>query len=583
MRHGAGVMAALEQYEWIYVLAVFAMITATVGIGANDGANPWATPVGSGALKLWQACLLAIVCETVGAVGGGSPVAKTIRKGIADVECFEGGENDSALLMYGAFWVLVVVGGWLLFASKNEMPVSTTHTAVCGMAGMAWFLKGSDCVVWYESGTASNWYLPGGMTGIFISWIIFPAISGLLAGSLFIGVRHFILRKSDSFQRAIKFYPVLVFVSVFIISFFMLSKGLTKRICPKKREDWLCSAGTTRAEVACGLATAIGTFAAIMTTIAVHVWIRHWAKDDVSRQEQETQAAEVGQQEEGSDDEVVVATGTGSLGPRTQSYSEVIGRRVSVTGSTTESTTTNGDGGDANADEPKLWTWFGHGNHPQLDRVLDPLMQRIQKWVNLDLGKSALESDTVAEIHEHAEVFDPATEAFFCYILIFVAICDSIAHGSNDTANGVGPFMSVNHIYNTGEVESKTDLNEDDAYGILAGGGLGIGVGVALFGWRMIRLLGFKMCKVTPSRAFAIELGAAFATVLASFKGWPVSSTHCQVVATFAVALLEGRKGLNERAAMVAGFGVISTMIMAATLAGGLASQGAYAPSVHNS
>ena len=80
-------MSALEEYQWIYVLSAFAMVGATFGIGANDGANPWATPVGSGALTLRWAYALAAICEITGAVGGGSPVAETIRKKIADVEC----------------------------------------------------------------------------------------------------------------------------------------------------------------------------------------------------------------------------------------------------------------------------------------------------------------------------------------------------------------------------------------------------------------------------------------------------------------------------------------------------------------
>ena len=279
-------MPALEEYEWVYVLSAFAMVGATIGIGANDGANPWATPVGSGALSLRWAYALAIVCEIAGAVTGGSPVSETIRKGIANSECFEGGENDAALLMYGNYCVLLIVGIWLILASRYEMPVSTTHTAVCGMVGMAWFAKGSECVVWYENGTPGEWEIPGGMTGIFLSWIFAPVLSGLLSALIHVTNRRFILRSANPFERAVRFYPLLVLFAATAGSFLMLSKGISKRLCPKGEEDWLCSGGGTRGEVAFGLALAVGATAAI-GGIPLFRKVGEWAKADLARKQQE--------------------------------------------------------------------------------------------------------------------------------------------------------------------------------------------------------------------------------------------------------------------------------------------------------
>ena len=132
---------------WIVIVSGAMSFIASMGIGSNDAANAFATSVGSKALTLKQACIIAAIFETSGAILMGSHVTETIRKGIADYECFE---NNPELLMYGCMWVIFSVGLWLFIASYFEMPVSTTHSCVGGMIGMTIAIAGSDCVIWYK-------------------------------------------------------------------------------------------------------------------------------------------------------------------------------------------------------------------------------------------------------------------------------------------------------------------------------------------------------------------------------------------------------------------------------------------------
>ena len=159
-------------YQGIVIVGGFFSFFAAMGIGANDVANAYATAVGSKALTIKQAVVLASVFETGGAILMGSHVSKTIRKGIADYECFDG---DEAPLMYGCMSVCLCVGLWLFVASKYEMPVSTTHSCVGGMIGMTVAIKGVRCVNWYEE----KEYFPyvGGVSGIILSWFISPIFS----------------------------------------------------------------------------------------------------------------------------------------------------------------------------------------------------------------------------------------------------------------------------------------------------------------------------------------------------------------------------------------------------------------------
>merc|ERR1719231_1154983 len=123
-----------EQEDWTFyiVAAGICAFCAAYGIGANDVANAYATSVGSKALTVKQAVVLAAIFEFLGALLMGSNVSKTIRKGIASTSCFE---DNPGLLIYGMTCVIISVGVWLLLASYLEMPVSTTHSCVGGVVG----------------------------------------------------------------------------------------------------------------------------------------------------------------------------------------------------------------------------------------------------------------------------------------------------------------------------------------------------------------------------------------------------------------------------------------------------------------
>ena len=107
-------------YTWITIVGGAFAFFAAMGIGVNDVANAFATSVGSKALTMKQAVILASIFETSGAILMGSHVTDTIRKGIADYQCFE---DNPYSLMYGCMWVVLSVGLWLFLASYLEMPV----------------------------------------------------------------------------------------------------------------------------------------------------------------------------------------------------------------------------------------------------------------------------------------------------------------------------------------------------------------------------------------------------------------------------------------------------------------------------
>jgi inorganic phosphate transporter, PiT family len=199
--------------ELIYIglAAVFGIFMAW-GIGANDVANAMATSVGSKALTIRQAILAAAVFEFLGAVLAGGAVTATIRTGIVDSDLFA---DTPELLVCGMLASLLAAGIWLLIASKNGWPVSTTHSIVGAIVGFAAVGVGVDAVHWIQVGA------------IVMSWVVSPVTAGLLAFLIYESVQRLILRQDDPLEKAKRFVPYYIFLAAFTTSLVTLLKGLS--------------------------------------------------------------------------------------------------------------------------------------------------------------------------------------------------------------------------------------------------------------------------------------------------------------------------------------------------------------------
>ncbi|MCH7834414.1 MAG: inorganic phosphate transporter [Proteobacteria bacterium] len=198
--------------ELIYIgLAALFGIFMAWGIGANDVANAMATSVGSKALTIKQAIMVAAVFEFLGAVLAGGDVTSTIRKGIVDTDLLAGSPE---LLIYGMLAALLSAGTWLFIASKNGWPVSTTHSIVGAIVGFAAVGIGVDAVQWGEVGI------------IVMSWVASPLTAGFIAFLIYLSVQRLILHQEDPLTCAKRYVPVYIFFAAFTITLVTILKGL---------------------------------------------------------------------------------------------------------------------------------------------------------------------------------------------------------------------------------------------------------------------------------------------------------------------------------------------------------------------
>ncbi len=200
------------QAEVVYIAlaAIFGIFMAW-GIGANDVANAMATSVGSKALTIRQAIMVAAVFEFLGAVLAGGAVTNTVRKGIVDTDQLVGSPE---LLIYGMLAALLAAGTWLLVASRNGWPVSTTHSIVGAIVGFAAVGIGLDAVQW------------GGVAKIVMSWVASPLTAGFIAFLIYLTVQKLILSHEDPLDRAKRYVPVYMFLAAFTITLVTILKGL---------------------------------------------------------------------------------------------------------------------------------------------------------------------------------------------------------------------------------------------------------------------------------------------------------------------------------------------------------------------
>ncbi len=200
------------EYGLIFIILACAFgLFMAWGVGANDVANAMGTSVGSGALTIRQAVVIAAIFEFAGAYLAGGQVTKTIRKGMIDTGLVS---QSPELLVYGMLAALLAAGIWLLVASRHGWPVSTTHSIVGAIVGFAAVGIGFDAVKWDKVGT------------IALSWIISPALAGIIAYWLFVSVQRLILDTPHPLAAAKRYVPFYIFLVGFIISLVTLFKGL---------------------------------------------------------------------------------------------------------------------------------------------------------------------------------------------------------------------------------------------------------------------------------------------------------------------------------------------------------------------
>ncbi len=205
-------MEIIAEFGTVFlVLAIVFGLYMTWGIGANDVANAMGTSVGSRGITVKQAIIIAAIFEFAGAFIAGGNVTKTIRKGIINPDLIV---NSPELLLFGMLSALLAAAIWLMIASYNGWPVSTTHSIIGGLVGFAVVGIAVEAVNWGKIGQ------------IVASWVLSPVLGGFFGFMLMVSIQKLILRTETPFLNAKKWGPFYVFLVGWIVSLVTMFKGL---------------------------------------------------------------------------------------------------------------------------------------------------------------------------------------------------------------------------------------------------------------------------------------------------------------------------------------------------------------------
>lgn len=202
----------MDHYSISLILAVIFCFMMTWGVGANDLANVMSTTMGSKAVTVKQAMLIAIIFEFAGAFLGGADVTETMREGIINTNQLM---DKPFILIEGMLGVLLACTIWMNLASFIGVPVSITNALVGSMVGFGWLVLGNGAVQWSQ------------VSHIAIGWITSPLISGITAYALITSMQLLIFTKRDPLEKAKVYIPFYLFLVGCILSFITVFKGLT--------------------------------------------------------------------------------------------------------------------------------------------------------------------------------------------------------------------------------------------------------------------------------------------------------------------------------------------------------------------
>jgi len=205
-------MGELPTNAFLVIAALFGAYMA-MNIGANDVANNVGPAVGSKALTLGGAIVIAGIFEAGGAFIAGGDVVGTIKKGIIDIDAF-GGDTDT--FIWAMMSALLAAGVWLNVATKFGAPVSTTHSIVGGVMGAGIAAGGFAIVSW------------GTMGKIAASWVISPVLGGIIAALFLLSIKKNIVFKDDKIASGKLWVPIYVALMTWAFTTYLTLKGLKK-------------------------------------------------------------------------------------------------------------------------------------------------------------------------------------------------------------------------------------------------------------------------------------------------------------------------------------------------------------------
>lgn len=546
-------MAIQESYQWLVIVGALGAFLFGWGTGSNDVANAFGTSVGSGALTLKQAILIAAIFEFTGAMVLGRVSTSTIAGGIADITVFQKATDCNGALAYGygMMWTLILGGLWQGWASYVGLNVSATHSIIAGIIGFSLQFR-KNGVLWLTSSPTS---IPPyqGIVPIVITWFFAPIVTAISSASIFLITRTLILRLENSYNKSFYLLPIFVFGTTWINIYFVFTKGAKKTFQEQgtgTSEDW---SDDKAAWVAAVVAVSLSIISYLSIPL-VKIWVNKWVEKEKIQKEQrllkrEKIMEEMGiLQSNGENNKIAIIENDNSKEDDNEIYQVTINNdgKENEYEKNISNETLNKPTKSISTDSLSTYKNDIKGLEIPPDIMIDPIGNIKAQWKNLlnfDYGMDYFDdlNDLVEEMHDRAEKFDPMTEKVFGFLQIFSATCVMFAHGAGEVGYMAGPLATIYDVYSTGVLSKKVNAPT----WIIVISAFSLVTGLATYGRNVVKAVGKDMAKITPTRGFAAELATSMVIMVASQYGLPTSSSQCITGGIVGIGIVEGLQGVN--------------------------------------
>ncbi|KAJ5893706.1 hypothetical protein N7495_005397 [Penicillium taxi] len=584
----------LHKYDYIFGIGtVFAMLDA-YNNGANDVANSWATSVSSRSVSYRQAMVLGTVFEFLGAVCVGSRTAETIKNGIIPASAFK---DNAGVQMLAFACALAAASSWVMWCTRHSAHVSSTYSLISAVAGVGVATVGASQVQW-------GWNNGKGLGAIFAGLGMAPIISGILGSIIFSLIKYTVHKRRNPVPWAVYSSPFWFLVAATICTLSIVYKG-SPSLGLSKKPGWYIAAVTL------GTGFGVCLLAAVFFVPFVHARVikkDHSVKwwmfilgpllfKRIPPTENETafvpNYAVVQEEEEESPSSVhkhdsIEKDPHDSIYPSdSHEHEAVVAESAQLTYKQLMAQS------DAKHREKLLssrgplgWAMrFLRDNPMGAGEIYERrnmwlLLKRIPAIIlcgllygfhyDIHSAQSGIhgtpEGLRMKRVYDAAEKYPNEVEHTYSFVQVLTACTASFAHGANDIGNSVGPWAAIYAAWSTGSPAAAKSPVPVWQLAVMA---LCISIGLATYGYNIMKVMGNKITYHSPSRGSSMELGAALTVLIFSQYSLPVSTSMCITGATVGVGLCNGTlKAVNFQRVGLLLLAWIMTIPIAGTIGG---------------
>ncbi|KAK6330095.1 hypothetical protein TWF718_003523 [Orbilia javanica] len=578
----------LDQFTYVFVIGTFFAFLDAFNNGANDVANAWATSVSSRSVTYRQAMVLGTIFEIVGAIAVGARTADTIKNGIIPNSAFRG---DAGVQMLAFTCALAGASSWVMWCTRHSAHVSSTYSLISAVAGVGVATVGASQVQW-------GWNNGKGLGAIFAGLLMAPSIAAAFGATIFMLIKVIVHLRKNPAPWAVWSAPMFFLISGTICTLSVVYKGSPKLGLNKKPAWYIAS-------VTLGTGFGLCLLSALFFVPYLHAKIikkdytlKPWMviygpllfKRPAPADAEVAKVPDYAVVQHHEFDETPEASAQGSVNESNTEINEKNLVKNEVKQLTykelVEQAEERMNSRLRKKRGPLGWAMRTLHENPMgdgkiyelanmkiaLKRLPAMLVAGALYGVNYDIhaAQTGVEGTPdgarMKRVYDNATKYPNETEHTFSFIQIITACTASFAHGANDIGNAVGPWAVIYAAWTTGDAQAAKAPVPIWQIAVIA---IVLCLGLALYGYNIMRVMGNKITYHSPSRGCSMEMGAAITVLLFSQYSLPVSTSMCITGATVGVGLCNGTlKAVNFQRVSLLVISWIATIPVAGTLAG---------------